>query len=141
MSNMGTRQRLRLALLTCACLPGWAMAMIVAGSGVGPGVGPGAGQGVGAAEPGKQVIIAAPTATGGPSVEWVSAVIGGLQLARGEITLRGKPVALHPTRLQVLTSDGRRGEPAMLHVGQAIRFALDDAPAPGRRIVLIQIER
>ena len=132
-----TRQRLQLALLTCACLPGWAMAMIAAGAGAGLGVG----QVAGASEPSKQVVIAAPTATGGPSVEWVSAGIGGLQLTRGEITLRGKPVALHPTRLQVLTSDGRRGEPAMLHVGQAIRFALDDAPAPGRRIVLIQIER
>ena len=132
-----TRQRLRLALLICACLPGWATAMIAAG----PGVGPGVGLGAGAADLSKQVVIAAPTATGGPTVEWVAAVIGGLQLARGEITLRGKPVALHPTRLRVLTSDGRRGELAMLHVGQAIRFALDDAPAPDRRIVLIQIER
>ena len=137
MRMMTIRKHLRLALLACVCLPSWANAMIATGPGGGPGGGPGAR----AAEPGKSVIVAAPTSANGPTVEWVTAVIGGLQLARGEITLRGKPVALHPTRLRVLTSDGRRGELAMLHVGQAIRFALDDAPAPGRRIVLIQIER
>ena len=133
MRMMKIRKHLRLALLACVCLPSWANAMIA--------IGPGGGSVAKAAEPGKSVIVAAPTSANGPTVEWVTAVIGGLQLARGEITLRGKPVALHPTRLRVLTSDGQRGELAMLHVGQAIRFALDDAPAPGRRIVLIQIER
>ena len=133
MRMMTIRKHLRLALLACVCLPSWANAMIATG--------PGDGSVARAAEPGKSVIVAAPTSANGPTVEWVTAVIDGLQLARGEITLRGKPVALHPTRLRVLTSDGRRGELAMLHVGQAIRFALDDAPAPDRRIVLIQIER
>ena len=133
MSNIHIRMSLRRGLLACVCLPCWATAMIATGPAVDSVASP--------AKPGQSVIVAAPTSANGPTVEWVSAVIGGLQLARSEITLRGKPVALHPTRLQVLTSDGRRGELAMLHVGQAIRFALDDAPAPGRRIVLIQIER
>ncbi len=129
MSSTKRRQHLRLAALACACLPAWAAAMIA--------VGPVAAT----PEPRKSVIVAAPAVADAPAVEWISGVIGGLQLARSEITLRGRPVALHPTRLRVLTSDGRPGEPAMLQVGQAIRFALDDAPAPGRRIVLIQIER
>ena len=122
-----------------AGLPDPAQAMAVDGAKV-PGTANPVSGALSVAEPGPRGQVSG-TALPAPAVEWIVAAINAVNLARGELTLNGKPVVLHPTRLQVLDSDGRPVSAALLHAGQAIRFALDDGPAEARRIVLIRIDR
>ena len=94
----------------------------------------------GTADQGRRIVPAAPAVPDGPALELIAAVIDEVQLDRGQIIVRGKPVALHPTRLKVLYL-GQNASAAALRPGQSVRFALDAEPSGARRIVLIQIDR
>ena len=146
--------RLRLAaVLLLAVGGGNAQAIAVAGGE------PGA---TGQAEKGHHTLVAAPApGQDAPTLSLVSGRIEAVDAEGRAITVRGKPVPLHPTQLRVL---GPRGQPIggarALRPGMQVRFALEPevavaavaAPAgaarPGaapaeeapRRIVLIYID-
>ena len=93
----------------------------------------------GGADPGQRIVHAAPAVADAQTLELISAVIDEVQSDRGQIVVRGKPVALHPTRLKVLQG-GQSASAAALRPGQSVRFALDTEPSGTRSIVHIQID-
>jgi hypothetical protein len=101
-----------------------------------------AGQGS-AGAPVQRSLTAAPVVPAtAATVELVGGVIEAVDATRLTLTLRGKPVALHDTRLQVLDAGGHSvGGVSSLRPGLRIRFALEPGQAPDRRIVLIYIDR
>jgi len=114
----------------------------------------------GRADKGSRTLVAAPApGQDAPTLSLMAARIEAVDAEGRAITVRGKPVPLHPTQLRVL---GPRGQPASgaraLRPGMQVRFALEPevavaaapasaarpgtAPAevPARRIVLIYID-
>lgn len=115
----------------------------------------------GRADKGSRMLVAAPApGQDAPTLSLMSARIEAVDAEGRAITVRGKPVPLHPTQLRVL---GPRGQPVggarALRPGMQVRFALEPevtvsaappastarpgaAPAevPARRIVLIYID-
>lgn len=76
-----------------------------------------------------------------PELDLVGGVVQGVDFKQGTLTLGGKPVGLHPTRLRVVQQGGRaQAGAAILRPGMRIRFALEPTTAPVRRIVLIYID-
>ncbi|WP_144290108.1 hypothetical protein [Ideonella sp. A 288] len=64
-------------------------------------------------------------------------------LSPGQVTIRGKAIGLHPTRLRVVAPGGHSQSGAgSLRKGQQVRYALDAGSGEAaRRIVLIYIDR
>jgi hypothetical protein len=92
-----------------------------------------------------------------PALDLVAARIDAVDATATSITVRGRPVPLHPTLLRVLGPGGKPlGGPRLLRAGMQVRFALEPEPAapasaatartgaaaeqPARRIVLIYVD-
>ena len=81
----------------------------------------------GTAEQGRRLVLAAPVpGAQAQAMALVAARIDAVDAAGQTLTLRGKPVPVHPTALKVL---GPQGQPLSglraLRAGQPIRFALE----------------
>lgn len=118
----------RLAVLTCGlAIAGSASAIAIGGP-------------TGTTDQGRNVIVGAETSAA-PALELSSGRID--DLSPGWVTIRGKAIGLHPTRLRVVAPGGHSESSAgSLRKGQQVRYALDAGSAEtARRIVLIYIER
>lgn len=121
--------------LLLAALAGTAQAMAVAGPG-------------GTADQGRRLVAAEPAPGAvAATLDLVSARLDAVDLAAGQVTVRGQRVPLHAEQLRVLDRRGQNLGPRGLRAGQAVRLALEPAvaaqagnPAPARRIVLIYID-
>ncbi len=144
------RRLLALALVGAAGTAGTAGAMAVGGVSDDAAAPPPQRRGAGAVA--TAAIAAAPAAVAADAAAMTlsSATIDAVDPAAGRITLRGRPVALHPTALRVVDPAGLRLAGAQsLRAGMAVRFALEQAAADAgtsaaagaRRIVLIYIDR
>lgn len=100
------------------------------------------GQGT-AAEAGRRAAQSAPAVSADtPTIELVGAVIEAVSADRRRIVVRGRSVALHPSRLRVIVG-GQPADVGTLRAGQRVRFALEPSSSKSSeppRIVLIQIE-
>jgi hypothetical protein len=76
-----------------------------------------------------------------PTLDLVTGQLTAVDRERKTVTITGKVIALHPSRLRVFrVGEGKRGIEA-LQAGARVRFALEPGAAEPRRIVLIYIER
>lgn len=137
------------SLLVAAALAGaaaTAQAVLVTGPG-------------GTAEQGRRLVLAAPVpGAQTTALALMAARIDAVDSVGQTLTLRGKPVPVHPTALKVLGPQGQAlAGLRALRAGQPIRFALEAEPAavpitpealvrppaaapPERRIVLIYLD-
>lgn len=105
-------------LLLAALLAPAAQAMAVSGPG-------------GTAEQGRRLVVAAPApGASQPALDLVAARLEAVDLAAGTVTLRGKPVPLHPQALRVLGNGGQVLGMRSLRAGQQVRLALEPAAPP-----------
>lgn len=96
----------------------------------------------GAPEPGRRSIVATPApGTNAAAIEYVTAIVDSVSPDRRSIVVRGKPLALHPTQLQVFVGS-QAATLGVLRPGQTVRLALESsvAGADPRRVVVIHAE-
>jgi hypothetical protein len=84
--------------------------------------------------PARRFVPSAPAAgADAPALDLINARIDAVDAEARAITVRGKPLPLHPTRLRVVGPGGQTLSGArVLRPGMQVRFALEPEPRAGR---------
>ena len=125
MTSMSTR--LQDALLACLTALATAGAGPVQATAVAGGAVASPGHSAGSGTPVRHYVPSAPApGAEAPTLELVNARIDAIDVEARVITVRGKPLSLHPTRLQVVGPGGQALSGARaLRPGMQVRFALE----------------
>jgi hypothetical protein len=75
------------------------------------------------------------------TLDLVEGRLSAVDAAQRTVTIGGKVIATHPTRLRVFVAGGGSAGFEALQAGARVRFALEPGAADPRPIVLIYVER